>query len=510
MNRSLKSFLSILLLVSNALHASDSPTFGKTFFTQRSQGSNLARWLAGQGYHTHLCDTDCINGSLAITPHYFQSYNDKELGQFFFFNQTNTMRFGPAGQPGVDVFARNLFLNDNFDGSITANPEVRNFVVDINFYLGLDEWVRGLYFRMDIPINWTSWDMRLTETSTTSGTTIAANKLGNTMAAASPRTSIIQALQGEVLDPTNFPDLRQEMRFARINGKQTKTGVADITFVLGYDFICNECGHLGFDAWVVAPTGTRPDAQFVFEPIVGNGRHVEVGGGISGHYELWNNGCEQSFAIFYEGFVNHMFRAKQKRTFDLRDNGIGSRYLLFKRFDSTGMYANEILFGPNVLTRDVQVRVDIHGEAAFMFDYQNGGFTFDVGYNIWGRTREHLTITENIPANTFGVAGNTDTAATGGNNPNNTQSLTNIQGNFAPLPDDGATPVFITTGDLNVESATNPGAVSHKLFTHLAYTWENCDYLPFLGLGGEVEFSGRNNRALDQWGIWVKGGFTFV
>ena len=502
MNLIFKRLCAAILLLSGTAHASDN-VFGKTFFSPRSQGSNLARWMAGQGHHTHLCDTDCVNGSLAITPHYFQSFNEKEIGEYFFFNKTNTMRFGPISEKGnVDVLARNFFLNDDFDGCVSANPRVRNFVVDINFFLGLDEWVPGLYCRVDVPINWTSWDMRLTETSTTAGTTIAINKLGNEAAAASPNNSIVQAWKGKALSPNLFPDLKQEMRFAKIDGKKTKTGVADITFVLGYDFICNECSHLGFNFQIIAPTGDRPDAEFVFEPIVGNGRFVEVGGGLSGHYELWNNGCDQSFGVFFEGAAYHMFSAKQKRTFDLKCNGVGSRYLLFKRFDSAGAYANEIVFGPNVLTRDVKVRNDVHGEAALMFDYQNCGFTFDVGYNLWGRTEDKITITEGIPCDTFGVQGDTNTT---GGTVDNTQSETDIKGNFAPESDK----VFISTDDLDIDSARHPGAVSHKLFTHFAYTWENCDYLPFLGLGGEVEFSGRDNRALDQWGVWVKGGFTF-
>ncbi len=506
MNRTFKGMLSLALIAGTAAHA-DTPVFGKTFFNQRSQGSNLARQMAGQAHHTHLCDTDCINGSLAITPFYSQTYNEKELGTWFFFNGTNTMRFANAGLG--DVFARNFFLNDDFDGAVTANPRVRNFVADINFFLGLDEWVRGLYFRIDVPVNWTSWDMRLTETNTTRGTTvlIPANKLGNGAAAPSPNASIINAWKGKALDTANFPDLKQEMRFARIDGKQTKASVADINFTLGYDFICNECSHLGLNVQIVAPTGTRPDAEFVFEPISGNGRHVEVGGGVSGHFELWNNGCDQSFGIFFEGFANHMFRAKQKRTFDLKANGIGSRYLLIKRF-ANNMYANEVLFGPNVLTRDISVRIDIHGEGAFMFDYQHCGFTFDVGYNIWGRTPEKISITQNIEPNTFGVQGNTDTT---GGTASNTQSLSTINGTFAPgtQTGTGGDLVFLRTEDLNVESAEHPGAISHKIFTHLGYTWENCDYLPYVGIGGEVEFSGRSNRAFDQWGAWVKGGFTF-
>lgn len=509
MNKLFRS-LFVALLACGITHASEhtsNDVFGKTFFEQRSQGHNLARWMAGQGHHIHLCDTDCMNGSLSITPHYFQTFNEKEIGRWFFFNGTDSMTFGPAGQPDVDVFARNFFLNDDFFGTVKAKPRVQNFALDINFYLGLDEWVRGLYFRMDIPINWTSWNMDLDETTTMKGTEIAANRLGNPVATASPQNSIIEAWRGNTSGGTNFPHLKEQMKFAKIDGKKEKTGVADITFVLGYDFLCNECSHFGFNARVIVPTGTRPDAEFVFEPVLGNGRHVEAGAGVSGHYELWNNGCDQTFGIFFEGNVYHMFRARQRRTFDLKNNGIGSRYLLFKKFDGSAMpaYADEVVFGPNVMTRDIRVKNDIHGEVAVMFDYQRCGITFDVGYNLWGRSRDKITLVEDIPLNTFGVQGDTVTNM-GGGTENNTQSMSNIKGEFLPAIADLVT---ITKDDFDIESAEHPGAVSHKIFTHIAYTWVNCDYLPYVGIGGEVEFSGRRNRAFDQWGAWIKGGFTF-
>lgn len=503
-----KIFSLFIILCCVAITRADNSLFGKTFFEQRSQGQNLARWEAGQYHHLYLYNTDCINGSLSITPYFSQIFNEREIGQWFFFNESNTMRFGAANAPGVDVFARNFFLNDDFNGFVTANPRVRNLLVDINFYLGLDEWVRGLYFRIDVPVAWTSWDMRLTDSIDQIGTTIAMGALGNNTAALpSPLSSIIQAWKGQTLDTANFPDLKQKMIFATIDGKQTEVGVADISFILGYNFINNECAHFGLQAWVIAPTGTRPDAQFAFEPIVGNGRHVAVGGGITGHYELWNNGTDQSFGLLVEGYAVHLFKARQKRTFDLKQNGPGSRYLLIKRFNPGDMtYAGEILFGPNVLTRDIKVQNDVTGEAILMFDYQNGGFTFDVGYNIWGRTRDRIEIVDPIPASTFGIQGATDTIL-GSTTVNATQSQSTISGMFAPPAE--TPPVFIKTDDLDINSAAHPGALSHKIFTHFAYTWENCDYLPFIGIGGAVEFSGRENRAFDQWAVWAKGGFTF-
>lgn len=88
--------------------------------------------------------------------------------------------------------------------------------------------------------------------------------------------------------------------------------------------------------------------------------------------------------------------------------------------------------------------------------------------------------------------------------------------------------IFTTTTDnadcckpLNAQSAASCMALSHKLFFNLSYNWLcTCSCVqPFLGFGGEIEFDGTDNDlcksncncpcALNQWGIWLKGGFGF-
>ena len=74
-------------------------------------------------------------------------------------------------------------------------------------------------------------------------------------------------------------------------------------------------------------------------------------------------------------------------------------------------------------------------------------------------------------------------------------------------------PKFIQPEDL--DTSKTPSAVSHKIFLHFGYAWdedEDVCWAPFLGLGGEVEFSGNNcgtYSALSQWGIWLKGGVSW-
>ncbi len=425
------------------------------------------------------------------------------------------MTFGPAatnpdGTPNpagakTDVFATNFFLNDDFSGTVTANPFIQNVILDINFYIGLDAWIPGLFFRIDIPINWTSWTMALEETITTTGTVINTETFGNFAPAPSPLSSIIQAWKGQTLDTEDFPQLKQKLQFNRIDGAQSLTGVADLTCMLGYNFWLSECGHFGLSAAVIIPTNDRPSPEFLFTPVVGNGDYTEVGMGITGHYEFWDNCCDQSCAFYLEGAVYHILSASQKRTFDLKENGIGSRYLLFKNFTGTPalVYNDEILFGPNVTTLECNVKNNVHADIALMFDYRWRGLNVDCGYNLWTRSRDILTITGSIPSDTFGVQGATQTA---GASMDNTQSMSTIRGFFAPpFPGDM---VPVTTESLDPLSASYPTATSHKIFLHVNYTWQCSGYLPFVGLGGEYEItSNKNNTALNQWGCWIKGGF---
>ena len=72
-------------------------------------------------------------------------------------------------------------------------------------------------------------------------------------------------------------------------------------------------------------------------------------------------------------------------------------------------------------------------------------------------------------------------------------------------------PVLITTGDLDVDSATAPAQITHKFFTNLFYTWSESRFTPFVGFGGEIEWAidTCNRFGVNQWGLLVKGGISF-
>lgn len=511
----------LCIFFANNIHA-ETRSFGFTFFEQRPQWSNLARRLVGVTEYLFPCDIDCLNGFLALTPEYTRSFDRDETGKFLFYNGTNRMMFGAAGAPGVDVWAQNIFLNNDFSGILTALPRVENALLDIQFRLNLDEWVSGLYLDIHAPITWTRWTVNFDQNITTSGTDILAGSFGNTTPFPSPIGSILAGYNGQQLDTTDFPALKQVLHYGRVDtsdamdgsdevsGVQSKTRLGDVETALGYNFLCSDCYHLAADFRVVFPASNRPNAVFLFEPVAGNGKHYEVGAGISGHYEFWNNCCDSSFSLWAEVDLYTVLKGRQRRMFDLKNaNGtqnIGSHQLLIKKF--VGGVFQEILYGPNVLALECKVRNSIHVEAAVLFDYYRCGFTLDAGYNLWLRTKDKISNIESIPPQTYGLAGHSP-ALIGEDVSNVTGSTIKINGSGGAIDGPPGTIIYITNSQLFVGSAANPEALSHKFFVHAGYAWEDCDYTPFLGFGGEAEFSGNRNSALDQWGIWIKGGFAF-
>ena len=46
--------------------------------------------------------------------------------------------------------------------------------------------------------------------------------------------------------------------------------------------------HIGIGAYAAAPTGTRVgESRYLFAPIVGNGKHWELGGQVTAHHIWW-------------------------------------------------------------------------------------------------------------------------------------------------------------------------------------------------------------------------------
>jgi hypothetical protein len=340
-----------------------------------------------------------------------------------------------------------------------------------------------------------------------------------------------------------FGDMQTPWAFGRFPFcSQNKNAVAGVALVAGWNFWQSDCSHFGLFFQYVAPTGNRPDPRYLFSPVVGNGRHHEVGGGLSAHYELWNNDCDQALNVYLDGFVMTALRNCQTRSFDFQGKGCLSRYMLLEALTpattvplAPTTYTGALINGINFATRRAQVKISVKGDATLRFVYTHGGFNFGFGYNAYGQSEEDVRLANAPvtdcngaaainPAVVYGFKGCASLYTAGGAliAPAVTQSGATIntcgvadavtQGipdpvAVAPAASCSGSTDLLSTGVLNLDSGAAPKQFTNKGFATLDYTWNECDYAPYLGIGGEAE--GGSKYSMNQWGIWIKGGLQF-
>ena len=335
--------------------------------------------------------------------------------------------------------------------------------------------------------------------------------------------------------------------------------------MLGYNFLNNKDGnyHLGTALYAAAPTGSRigegKNGHYLMEPIIGNGKHWELGVQITAHHLWWRSADDDnSFGLYLEANITHFFDAWQTRCFDLLSGGNNSRYIIAQRLapnstmnptlsptaDPQGLsFANEYAPVANITRRTVTSSIAAQGDIAFMLAYQVHDFRWELGYNFWARSREKLCIQkDNCSANigTWAVKGDervygfvnqstaqslaiplavTDSQATiyAGSNMQNSVDYTPLDpsannfyadnitlagSNITTLPENDVqiytsqTPVIIQQSDFYLGETRS---YSNKLFTHFNWAWterQGTKWVPYLGVGAEVEFGSSSKTVL--------------
>ncbi len=563
------------------------------YYSPRSQGRNAA--LNDAGFFLDVFSQDPkperIHGTIAITPAYTKSFDNNQITQRLFgpaLQGCNDNRYlkvsGSAVEnPGqFDLFADYFYLPPDFESSISFDPQVDNFLVNLQFFISLDCWMSGLYFYVYTPLVHTRWHLGMCEKIINPGSIDYEEGYfaEDTVYSSAMVESFTDYASGATI--TSVPNIVfQQLRSAQMSSRHlAKTRFSDILFAFGYNMFHTDSYGLGFALQGCAPTGTRPSGDFLFEPIIGNGHHWEIGAELYGYYKgLYTSDESMGIAAYFDITVSHQFSAKQYRTFDLKNNGCLSRYMLAQNMGTpvidglegpTGTVPNgqfQNMFAPvaNITTLAVHAHSAIQADIVLAIVATMCDFEWEIGYNFWGISKEHLSVIETTnpfmnnttwalkgDAHVFGYEANSTTAVplsateskatvySGTNiltqstllpeqNPEVDFAQTAYNGsgqlvyaqNVTNLPDGtneiltSINPVFIKAQDINVEAART-GGYSNKIYTHFNYSW-SCrqKYIPFIGFGGQVEWAPKNQAekcnfcALSQWGLWLKGGFSF-
>ena len=359
-----KRFLSIGLLLlplaafANEDHHSDA-TCSKTFFNVQPQYSTGSP-IHVSFYHTDrmMARQDGIKASLQGVVYGGQSLDSAGLARYFLPYQKNSLVIAegpnpiptpePAGQTAVfsggspaflsnnyDFLAQNFNIetvDHNFQSRIWINPKQSFVGGAINYRQSLEPHRvdKGYWFDITIPILHVKNSVHLEEKITSSSDAL-------------PGTSA--NMRAAFMNPA--------WKYGKIAPcGRSKTGVSDVEIRIGRDSLREAAVRYGGFFGVIAPTGNRPQAKYLFEPIVGRDHHWGIIWGSQSTFDLWENETATSHIKLNIDINNsYLFEGDERRSFDLRDKS-WSRYM--------NMYADSrattTIPGINVLTQKLKVR----------------------------------------------------------------------------------------------------------------------------------------------------------
>lgn len=408
------------------------------YYSVRTQSLAWPR-IVGMTHYINL-NKESWYGTFDVTFGYMQTFRNKDIVKCLFGKDslpygcdcpfiTITGSRHPERNP-QDWLADYFGLPTDFKSQVYFRPVISNFIVDFNTYIGLDACVSGLYLEIHAPLVHTKWGLRLRENVILQGDldydagyfstvinpehTLVQNFTSYVANFATPRLNqplIDAGVSEETLGNTGV--VFEPLRYSRMTYNSTATRFSDIYFILGWNMIECDDYYFGLNARVAAPAGTRTRGIYLFEPIIGNGHHWELGGGMTAYTNLCRSEEDDFQLNFYlDGFISHLFKTKQVRSFDLTRNGPNSRYMLAEKLGTpvVNLFSNELegnqagstapsaqfknIFTPvaNLTTVCADVGIKLQGEVTALINVHCHNVDFDFGYRFWGRSCERICI----------------------------------------------------------------------------------------------------------------------
>jgi len=362
----------------------------RTIMHFRSQGANTARELVGWQWELNLPFMCSNYGSAYFVYEYQRSFNDKIIANAILGG--STLHFAGSLVPDRkrhDLLAENFGLSSTFKGSIFFKPRIQNHIFDFGYYMGLDQWVQGLYVRFQAPLVLTYWSLRPKQTIEKIGDEYFSTCfVGGNSKKVKTASGIIEALRGNFL----FGEMQTPWCAGKFDpNTRERFGLADIDVILGYNFLNTDCYHLGLYGQMVMPSGPKYKDKYIFDPVVGNYGFFEAGAGISAHIVLFSEN-NHNLALFIEGNITHMCRTQQCRLFDFYHAGAFSRYAILKQYDFYNQYTGNLINATCFANRYVDVSVGVKGDVSAKMAYRNCGWGIDFGYNLYGHSSESVRL----------------------------------------------------------------------------------------------------------------------
>lgn len=287
-----------------------------------------------------------------------------------------------------------------------------------------------------------------------------------------------------------------ELLYGKICPKTlTKSGIDDIQIKLMKFFkYCSGSQSIYFLLGV--PTSSGSKSIYLFEPLVGS-KHFNLGLGTTFNKQVLER-YGSRLELLGELKYRYALQATEKRSFDLCANSQWSRYLLFVTQETKSTATFPAI---NALTLDAQVTPGSNLDLWLAINYQKNNFDLEFGYDFWFRQKEKIKLKcSSSFEEIYGIAdlpgialGDAQTASTA-------KISQSVEPGNNQIQSDPSF-VFVTSDDINLNSAAQPRSITNKYYASLAYNFCYCD----CDLQGVMSVSYENSKdkkALNQVAIW--------
>lgn len=425
----------MLLFFSYINHAQNTQVL--TFIAPHSQGFSTARVVAGWDTVIHCPTKEKLYSTYALSVETTSSFRPERINQclfgqdiirrdkcdtewkdFLIISGSQTENRNPKKDWLADYFG----LPTDFKSIVRFRPRVNNVIVEAQSFFGFNGIKKGLYAEIFLPLVYTNWDLNIRESIQNKGENGYAPGYFNAQGV--DRNNLLPAFtcymsgnKTSDISNTIFNPLQQ----GKMKTKSLRTvHCAELRINIGYDHFIHSMHHVGIKMQLAAPLGNRPHAEYLFEPIVGNQHHWELGLGLTAHAVVWENETtNEKIDFFIDATANHLFKSHQRRSFDLKQKP-NSRYMLAQKMSSSitdnltgnginaiAQFDNEVGAIINLTTYDVNVSVNCQADVTLYCSYTQRRNYWTFGYSAWKRGCEKISIknSNNFTEKTWSIKG---------------------------------------------------------------------------------------------------------
>lgn len=398
-----------------------------TFISPHSISIDAARELAGWENLINSYTSDKTYSTLAITPEATLTFRPERIAQCLFgdavtkCNCTFDVSGSQQSERRATAWLADYFgLPTDYKSLVTVQPSVFQGLIDFDLFVGWDRYASGLYFRIHAPLVYSRWNLNMCETLVTTGSDSYVPGYFNPEGI--NRAQLVENFTNFIngTDSPRAPNLIfNKLTYAKMSCSSVDLfKLSDIQIAFGYNILYGADYHLGGNIRFSVPTGNSPCAEFLFEPIIGNGHHWELGGGFSAHTVLWEDDeTEEKAAVYLDCNITHLFSARQKRSFDILSSGPNSRYMLAEKMgkpiinnlravvngqniEPSYQYQKEVTTLANITTIPVDVSISVQADLALMIAYTQQRNSWTFGYSFWARSCDCITLCGPTPLDT--------------------------------------------------------------------------------------------------------------